>query len=64
MSFVILWLGLVPGITALLAVTRGRNAVGWYLLGVAFPVVTALVVVLLPARQGSDRTGPAEVVPC
>lgn len=56
---IVLWLGLVPAITAVLAGMRGRNVVTWYLLAVPLPVVAAIAVVLLPRRYGAREPAPA-----
>lgn len=58
---IVLWLGLVPAITAVLAGIRGRNVVGWYILGVALPVLTAVAVMVLPRRSDAGTPVPTPV---
>jgi drug/metabolite transporter (DMT)-like permease len=48
---IVLWLALVPAITAVLAGLRNRNVVAWYLIGIVAPVLGAVIVLLLPRRH-------------
>lgn len=63
MTAIVLWLGPIPAITAVLAGLRGRNVLGWYVLGVAAPVLAAIVAVLLPRRPGAAGDATGRVAP-
>jgi hypothetical protein len=60
--YFVLWLGSAAA-TAVVAHARGRNMLGWLLLGLTFGFLALIVIGLLPAR-GGPRAEPGACPMC
>jgi hypothetical protein len=52
--WVVLW-ALFLYVTFALAVSKGRSPILWVILAIFFPLITVIVLLILPNRSGSSR---------
>ena len=53
--FVILWV-LFIYFTFMLAASKGRSPLLWTILAIFFPLITIIILLVLPPADGADRT--------
>jgi hypothetical protein len=58
MTFIIFWLGCAI-VTAIVASSKGRSGIGWFILGCLLPLFALLLVALMPAIKARDPLAPS-----
>lgn len=54
MEILLIWLA-AGVIAAAIAVSKGRSGIGWFFLGVLFPLIAVIVIAALPNRNTEER---------
>lgn len=55
LGYVILWFGIAAA-AGLAANARGRDGLGWFMLGVFFSIFALIVVFILPSKKKDSNT--------